>query len=310
MYPPLIVLLGPTAVGKTALSAALCNRYGGHVVNADSRQIYRQMDIGTAKPTPDEITHAPHHLIDIRNPDESLSLSEYQTLAYQTINDLHAKQIQPLLIGGSALYIRSVVEGLRIPEVPPNPELRAELEALGANGGWQALFAKLEDLDPATAQQIDRRNMRRVIRALEIVMMTGQSKVELEGKEQPPYRILQIGLDRPRENLYQRIDQRVDLMIERGLIDETKALLATGYDIRLPAMTSLGYREIIAYINGTLTLDDAIAQIKTETHRFVRHQYTWFRRMANIDWFDMTTNPTEGILTHIEEFLDNPQRTM
>ncbi|MEM7127864.1 MAG: tRNA (adenosine(37)-N6)-dimethylallyltransferase MiaA [Chloroflexota bacterium] len=306
----MIVLLGPTAVGKTALSAALCNRYGGHVVNADSRQIYRQMDIGTAKPTPDEITHAPHHLIDIRNPDESLSLSEYQTLAYQTINDLHAKQIQPLLIGGSALYIRSVVEGLRIPEVPPNPELRAELEALGANGGWQALFAKLEDLDPATAQQIDRRNMRRVIRALEIVMMTGQSKVELEGKEQPPYRILQIGLDRPRENLYQRIDQRVDLMIERGLIDETKALLATGYDIRLPAMTSLGYREIIAYINGTLTLDDAIAQIKTETHRFVRHQYTWFRRMANIDWFDMTTNPTEGILTHIEEFLDNPQRTM
>ena len=306
MLPPLIVLLGPTAVGKTALTALLCDRYSGQIVSADSRQIYRIMDIGTAKPTPAEIAQAPHHLIDIRNPDESLSLAEYQTLAYQTIGSLHQTGAQPILLGGSALYIRGVVEGLKIPEVPPNPELRAELESLGEVGGWQPLYTKLSDLDPLTAQQIDPQNMRRVIRALEIVITTGQSKVALEGKEPPPYRILQIGLDRPRDNLYRRIDQRVDQMVEEGLVEETQALLAAGYDMKLPAMTSLGYREIVAYLNGTLALDEAIAQIKTETHRFVRHQYTWFRRMQQICWYDMTSDPVDDILQRIDRFLNEP----
>lgn len=302
--PPLIVVLGPTAVGKTGLSADLCGRFNGHVVNADSRQIYRYMDVGTAKPTRAEIVNAPHHLIDLRNPDESLSLAEYQKLAYGTINRLHATENTPFLIGGSPLYIRAVVEGLQIPEVPPNPPLREELEALGREGGWRALFAKLEALDPQTAHQIDARNMRRVIRALEIVICTGRSKVELEGKRPPPYRILQIGLDRPRQNLYARIDRRVEMMIERGLIEETKALLAAGYDLELPAMSSLGYREMIDYLQGRLSIEEAQFRIKTETHRYVRHQYTWFRRMTDICWFDMTADPVDEILETVEEFLD------
>ncbi len=303
VLPPLVAILGPTAVGKTGLSTLLCQRFGAEVINADSRQVYRAMSIGTAKPTTRELASAPHHLIDIRNPNESLSLSEFQHLAFETIDELHRRQTLPLLIGGSALYIRSVVEGLKIPEVPPNPELRAELEAVADADGWEPLFHRLQSLDPATAAKIDRRNIRRVIRALEIVITTGQPKVVLEGKEPPPYRILLIGLDRPREELYERIDRRVDQMMADGLIDETQALLDAGYDVKLPAMSSLGYHEIIAYLQGELSLEQAVERIKTETHRFVRHQYTWFRRMENIQWFDMSEEPQEQIAQMIEEFL-------
>lgn len=309
-YPPLVTLLGPTAVGKTQLSTVLCQRYDGEVINADSRQIYRTMDIGTAKPTHAELSLAPHHLVDIRNPDESLSLSEFQQLAFETIDLLHARGRLPLLIGGSALYIRSVVEGLKIPEVPPNPELRAELESIAEGEGWEPLFDKLQALDPATAAKIDRRNVRRVIRALEIVITTGKSKVSLEGKEPPPYRMLLIGLDRPREELYSRIDQRVDAMLAAGLIEETQALLDAGYDIRLPAMSSLGYHEIIAYLQRELSLDEAVMQIKTETHRFVRHQYTWFRRIADIHWFNMNDEPCDEICQLIDAFLEEPVSTI
>lgn len=305
VHLPLVVILGPTGVGKTALSLDLCRACRGEVIGADSRQIYRGMDIGTAKATPAEQAAAPHHLIDIRAPDEVLTLAEYQQLAYATIDAVHARGNTPLLVGGTALYIRAVVEGLRIPAAPPDPALRAELEARLAQEGVAALFAQLQMLDPATAAQIDARNPRRVLRALEIFLLTGQSKVALEGSAPPPYRMSLIGLTRPRAALYARIDQRVDAMLAGGLIEETRRLLAQGYDPRLPAMTSLGYRECIDYLAGRCDLATAAARIKHETHRYVRHQMTWFRKMPGIHWFDLeTTTPAEivaFVMAHLHD---------
>ncbi len=301
--PPLVVLLGPTAVGKTALSLELCARFGGEVVGADSRQIYRGMDIGTAKPTLAEQRQAPHHLIDLCNPDDPFSLADYQQRAYRTIEAIHARGHVPFLVGGTALYIRAVVDGLRLPEVPPNPTLRAELEQYLRGHGRDALFQWLQRVDPATSALIDGKNPRRVLRALEIFLSTGRSKVALEGADPPPYRILQIGLDRPRAELYQRTDARIEIMMAEGLLEETKRLLAAGYYPPLPAITSLGYREMIDYIEGKLTLDQAIERFKTETHRYVRHQYTWFRKMQEIIWFKLASADLEAIYQRVADFL-------
>lgn len=305
--PPVVVLLGPTAVGKTELSLGLCEHFRGEVVGADSRQIYRGMDIGTAKPTPAELARVPHHLIDICEPDDPFSLANYQERAYATIDAIHARGNVPFLVGGSALYIRAVVDGLRIPEAPPNPQVRAELELFLAAEGREALFQRLQALDPATAAVIDGQNPRRVLRALEIFLTTGKAKVELEGAQPPPYRFLLLGLDRPRDQLYARIDRRVDQMIEQGLIAETQRLLAAGYRPPLPAITSLGYREIIAYLENELPLPVAIEKIKTETHRYVRHQSTWFRKMPNIVWFTLSETDAksvdERIYAHVATFL-------
>jgi tRNA dimethylallyltransferase len=298
----LIVLLGPTAVGKTALSLDLCRRFGGEILSADSRQIYRGMDIGTAKATPAEQAQARHHLIDIRNPDQTLTVAEYQALAYGTIDALHAHGRVPFLVGGTALYLRAVTLGLRIPEVPPNPALRAELEGILATDGLEPLVAQLRALDPAGAAVIDLRNPRRVLRALEIVRMTGRSKVELEGAEPPPYAILQIGLTRPRASLHARIDARVDAMMAEGLVEETRRLLAH-YDPALPALSSLGYREMGAMLRGELSMADAVARIKTETHRFVRNQATSFRKMEGVAWFDLDAVGAEAVMARVAAFL-------
>lgn len=301
--PPLVVLAGPTAVGKTELSLRLCEQIGGEVVSADSRQIYRGMDIGTAKATPAEQARVPHHLLDLADPDQVLTLAEYQQLAYATIDAIHARGRVPVLVGGSALYVRAVTAGLRIPEVPPNPELRARLEAQLAAEGLPALVADLQRLDPRTAAQIDQRNGRRVLRALEIVLSTGQSKTDLEGAEPPPYRLVQVALTRERAELHRRIDRRVEQMIEQGLIAETQRLLQAGYAPALPAMTSLGYREIIAFLAGKLTLPQAIERIQIETHRYVRHQMTWLRKLPGLEWFDLAATEPETVAAFVAERL-------
>lgn len=287
--PPLIVLAGPTAAGKTELSLRLCEAAGGEVVSADSRQVYRGMDIGTAKATPAEQARIRHHLLDLRDPDQVLTLAEYQRLAYAAIDDIHRRGGVPLLVGGSALYLRAVTAGLRIPEAEPDPALRARLEAQLAGQGLQSLVLDLHRLDPQSAGQIDLRNPRRVLRALEIVLTTGQSKVALEGADPPPYRMLQFALTRERSVLHQRIDHRVEEMVAGGLVEETQRLLDRGYDPGLPAMTSLGYREMIAYLGGRMTLAQAIERVQIETHRFVRHQMTWFRKLPDLHWVDLDT---------------------
>jgi tRNA dimethylallyltransferase len=281
----LLVIVGPTAVGKTALAIDLAQHLGGEIVSADSRQIYRGMDIGTAKPTCQEQSLAPHHLIDIVAPDEPYTLAQFQADAYAAIDDILARGKLPFLVGGTGLYVRSVVEGLRIPRVPPNVELRAQL----ARQGGRALYERLRELDPDAAARIDPRNVRRTVRALEVCLTTGRRFSELGRASPPPYRITQIGLTMNRPELYARIDARVERMMAQGLVAEVEALVRQGYGWNLPSMSGLGYREMGAYLRGEVPLDEAVMNIKRNTRDFVRRQYAWFRvKDERIQWSDVT----------------------
>jgi tRNA dimethylallyltransferase len=285
---PLVVIVGPTAVGKTRLSLRLAQEFGGEIVSADSRQVYRGMDIGTAKPTLEERHRVPHHLLDVVAPDEVFTLAQYQELAYQAIDDVLARGKLPLLVGGTGQYVRAVVEGWGIPRVPPNEKLRAELYRQAEVEGEAALHARLWEVDAAAAERIDPRNVRRVVRALEVYLETGQPISELQRKKPPPYRILQIGLTLERQELYRRIDERVDGMIEAGLVEEVRGLVEQGYSYDLPSMSGLGYQQIGLYLRDQVSLEEAIQLIKRHTRRFVRHQYNWFRLDGEaIRWFDV-----------------------
>lgn len=288
VHAPLIAIVGPTAVGKTSISLQLARDFDGEIVSADSRQIYRGLDIGTDKVDSAQRQAIPHHLIDVVDPDEVFTLAQYQRAAYAAIDDIHRRGRLPFLVGGSGLYVKAVLEGLGIPEVEPNEDLRQELEAYAATHGLAALYARLRALDPVAAQRIDPRNVRRVVRALEVCLISGRPISELQQATPPPYRILRIGLIRPRPVLYLRIDRRVDKMVARGLVEETRRLLEAGYPPQLPALTGLGYRQIVQYLRGELTLEEAIAAIKQQTRRFVRQQATWFRLDdPRIRWFDL-----------------------
>lgn len=305
MASPLIVIVGPTAVGKTALAIRLCQRYKGEIISADSRQIYRGMDIGTAKPTPVEQAAARHHLINIIEPDQTLGVAEYQSLAYATIEDvLHRGQL-PFLVGGSGQYVHAVVKGWKVPRVPPDYTLRAELEAEARRIGAYALHAWLAALDPQAAARIDYRNVRRVIRALEVCLKTGKPISAQQRAQPPPYRILQIGLTMPREQLYMCVDVRIDRMMAEGLLDEVRRLVAQGYDPGLPAMSGLGYRQLGEYLAGHVSLEEAVRRIKKETRRFVRQQYNWFRLDdPAIQWIDVgSIDAFEATSQLIEHFL-------
>jgi tRNA dimethylallyltransferase len=295
----LFVLVGPTAAGKTALAIELAQRFEGEIVSADSRQIYRGMDIGTAKPTRDEQARAPHHLIDIVAPDESYTLANYQADAYVTIDNILARDKQPFLVGGTGLYVRAVVRGLRIPRVPPNKELRGQL----ASEDSAALYERLRALDPDAAARIDPRNVRRTIRALEVCLTTGARFSALGRVAPPPYRITQIGLTMSRSQLYARIDARVDKMMADGLVDEVKSLVVLGYGWELPSMSGLGYRQIGEYLRGGASLDEAVANIKRATRDFVRRQYAWFRlKDERIRWFEGAN------IGEVEEFIEAVKR--
>jgi tRNA dimethylallyltransferase len=286
---PLLVLIGPTAVGKTALSLQLAKQFNGEIVSADSRLFYLGMNIGTAKPTPAERGEVVHHLIDICRPDATLTLGEYQRLAYHAIEDIQRRGRLPILVGGTGQYVKAVVEGWGIPEVPPQLALR---EAL-ANLGSAEVTRWLRALDPAAAERIDPRNVRRVIRALEVTLSSGRPISELQRKTPPPYTICTIGLTCDRETLYRRVDERVDGMMAAGLLEEVKALREDGYGRDLPSMSGLGYQQLQAHLDGELTLPEAIERIKFETHRFVRQQYTWFRLDdPAVHWFDNCAGET------------------
>ncbi len=281
--PPLLAIVGPTAVGKTALAIAVARRIGGEIVSADSRQIYRHMDIGTAKPSAAERAAAPHHLIDIRDPDEPFSLATYQELAMATIAAITARGRIPLLVGGTGQYLAAVLEGWQIPRVAPQPALRASLEREAAEQGAAALHARLAAVDPLAAAQIAPSNVRRVVRALEVYLVTGQPISAQQTRQPPPYQIRTIWLTRPRAELYARADARVDAMLAAGLVEEVARLRAAGYGWELPSLASLGYIQFRPYFEGTASLADCVARLKFDTHRFIRHQAAWFRRLPNLE---------------------------
>ena len=285
--PPLLLLVGPTAVGKTELAIRLAERLNGEIISADSRLFYRDMDIGTAKPTPAEQARAPHHLIDVANPDETWSLAMFQQRAHEVIAEIHARGRLPLLVGGTGQYVRAVTQGWTPPEVEPDSKLRAELEKMKAERGKEWLYDKLKALDPEAAAVIDLRNVRRTIRALEVILTTGHKFSAQRGQADSPYDLLTVGLKRPREELYARVDARIDAMFVAGLLNEVRALLAKGYSPELPSMSGIGYRECCQVLGGQMSEEQARVQMKRITRAFVRRQANWFKESdPNIHWLE------------------------
>jgi tRNA dimethylallyltransferase len=285
--PPLILIVGPTAVGKTELSIRLAERLNGEIVSADSRLFYRGMDIGTAKPTPEERARVPHHLIDVADPDEVWSLAVFQQNATEIIADIHKRGKLPFLVGGTGQYVRAVAEGWTPPEVKPHPRLRGVLKALAESRDIYWLHEGLRLNDPVAAEKIDPRNLRRTVRALEVIFTTGKPFSRQRGKSDSPYHLLTIGLTRPREELYQRVDERIEGMFATGFVDEVEGLLKKGYSPNLPTMSAIGYRECVQVIEGQISLEQAKVEMRRATRVFVRRQANWFKADdPDIHWFE------------------------
>ncbi|MCY3742449.1 MAG: tRNA (adenosine(37)-N6)-dimethylallyltransferase MiaA [Candidatus Poribacteria bacterium] len=293
MKAGLLCLLGPTAVGKTEIAIQLAQRLNAEIVSVDSRQIYRQMDIGTAKPTPEERQTAPHHLIDCVDVSQPFSVADYQSLADTAIADIQNRGKRVLLVGGAGLYFRAVVDGLF--EGPDaDIALRERLEQEAAQRGVDVLHGRLRACDPASAERIHPNNVVRVIRALEVYELTGTPMSEHQqqwdqGSQRYPF--IAFCLTMPRALLYQRIGQRVDVMLANGLIAEVESLLAAGYARDTLALRSFGYRELIAYLDGECTYLEAVEQLKQNTRRFAKRQLTWFRKDTRLEWVDRNSKP-------------------
>ncbi|MEX2314604.1 MAG: tRNA (adenosine(37)-N6)-dimethylallyltransferase MiaA, partial [Thermomicrobiales bacterium] len=279
---PVLVVLGPTATGKTELAIRCARAFGGEVVSADSRYFYREMNIGTAKPTLAEQAGIPHHLIDILDPDQPYSLGQFLDDVYRVIEDIGNRGGLPVVAGGTPQYLRATLEGWTVPEVAPDDELRARLETEPT----ETLFARLVTVDLESALRIGTTNKRRIIRALEIHEKTGRTVSEQSGKQPPPYRFHVIGLTQPRDLLYARIDERVRRMYAEGWLNEARELYERGITATHPSMSAHGYREALEVVTGQTDVEDAIARTCFIIHRYVRHQQTWFRRFDGVEWFD------------------------
>ena len=300
----LVAIVGPTGIGKSRLALHLAGRFNGEIVGADSRQVYRFLDIGTAKPTPQELSLVPHHMIDVVNPDDDFSLALYQRMADAAIKDIFRRKCLPFLVGGTGLYVRAVLEGWQVPAVSPDAQFRYNIEKRAGEGGADELYEELVKTDPGAARKIDRRNVRRVIRALEVHAGAGRTFSSLGRKKAPAFDSFIIGLTADRAALYRLVDARVDEMIARGFVREVENLLKMGYHLDLPSMSGIGYRQVGQYLSGELALDAAVKKIKTETHRFIRHQYAWFRLAdEKIHWFDVESRSDEDIEQELEGFL-------
>jgi len=304
----LVVLVGPTAVGKTEVSLQLAERLEGEIVSADSRLFYRGMDVGTAKPTPEERRRVLHHLIDVADPDETWSLALFQRAARQAIASIQARGRLPLLVGGTGQYVRAVVDEWEIPAAEPNPSLRKALEDWAGQVGEEGLHTRLAVLDPAAAGWIDYRNQRRTVRALEVILSTGRRFSEQRNRGSPLYRTLILGLTRPRPELYARIDSRIDAMLEAGFAGEVQALLERGYSQDLPTMSAIGYQEMVRYILGKTSLEEAVASMQRRTRQFVRRQANWFKETdPEINWFRVGESTVAELEAVIRGWLESPE---
>lgn len=298
----LLCILGPTAVGKTELALSIADRIGGEIISVDSRQIYRYMDIGTAKPTPEQLNLVPHHMIDCVTPDETFSVADYQKGADRAIEEIHQRGKVPMLVGGSGLYFRAVVDGIfQGPQADTSfrHELRQEAEELGI----QHLYNRLESVDPEAAARIHHNDLIRIIRALEVYEKSGKRISELQKQwkhSEPRYDFAAFGLTRPRSELYKRIEARVDQMMTQGLLDEVRSL--SKYSRDLPSMNCLGYKELFSFLDGQCDLDEAIRLIKRNTRRFAKRQLTWFKKDKRIRWIDLSTchRPEDTIISEFK----------
>jgi tRNA dimethylallyltransferase len=301
---PAVAIVGATATGKSALALTLAEAVSGEIVSVDSRLLYRGMDIGTAKPTPAERSRAPHHLIDVADPDETWSLTRYQQAVYAVVPEIFARGNVPLLVGGTGQYMRAVLDGWKPPTQSFNPAIRARLEAEAQAGRGVELVRRLELVDPASAARIDPRNVRRVIRALEVYETSGAPASAQSGRQPPPFPSIQLGLALPRPDLYQRIDRRIDSMIAAGLVDEVRGLLARGYGRGLPSMSAIGYGEIAAHLAGEIDLAEAVQRMRSATRKFVRHQANWFRETdPAIRWFLPEVGYEGGVVEWVRQLL-------
>ncbi|MBU1083090.1 tRNA (adenosine(37)-N6)-dimethylallyltransferase MiaA [Patescibacteria group bacterium] len=282
--PKVIVIVGPTSSGKTELSLKLAKKFNGVIISADSRQIYKEMDIATAKTTRDQQQGIPHYMIDIIQPNEEFSLMFYQNTVYNLLNKITKSNLRnkqatiPFIVGGTGLYVQAIVEGYKIPHAEPNQQLREKLNNLSL----EKLIIKLKKFDPKTT--VDLKNKRRVIRAIEILSTLGStSKIK---RQAPAFDFLQIGIKLPRETLYQRIEKKVEEMYKHGLVKETKKLLSAGYDFSEPAFSALGYKHIRDYIKNKITLKAALELMKKDTKHFAKRQLTWFKKNKKIHWIE------------------------
>lgn len=302
----LIVICGPTASGKTSLALELSRSFDIEVISADSRQVYRHMDIGTAKATSEEREKLPHHLIDVVDPDEEFSAADFEKLGRQAVEQIRSRSRLPVVVGGTGLYIQALTGGLAgVPSA--DPALRSELNAFAEQHGDEALYRRLQQSDPALATTVHFRNRVRIVRALEVYELSGRPLSDWQREHafaDRPYRTLTIGLCPPRELLYRRIEERTLAMIEEGLVAETRALLGRGYAPDLKAMQTLGYREIIEYLQGGISLEEAIELIQRRTRRYAKRQLTWFRRDENLISFD-SAGEFAKIEALIADFLNN-----
>lgn len=299
---PLVVIVGPTGVGKTELAIVIAKKLKGEIVSADSRLLYRGMDIGTAKPPIQDRKLVPHHLIDIVDPDQRISLPVYKELATQAIASIHQKDKLPIVVGGTGQYIWALLEGWS-PPLTPSDHLREVLTRIGLEKGSSRLYKILLSIDKKAAQKIDANNLRRIVRALEVIITTGK-KFSAQRKKNPPnYHAKIIGLNRTRGSLYRRIDARIESMIETGFIEEVNQLLVQGYSPKLPSMSAIGYKEIALYLDKKLSFEEVIAQMKRGTRRFIRHQNNWFKSDdPRIHWFAAEKKET---IMNIIEFISN-----
>ena len=302
---PLVVIVGPTAVGKTSVAISLARRLDGEIISADSRQLYRMMDIGTAKPTEEEQLAVPHHLVNVADPDESWNLAIYQQAAYRVIDDILQRGKLPFLVGGTGQYIRSIIEGWLIPPQRPDAKLREALRKWAGSIGREGLYERLKLIDPEAASNIDYRNLRRTVRALEVIFNTGKRFSELRDRQECPYTPIILGIERPREALYERVDQRIEQMLAAGLVEEVRSLLDAGYSPELRTMSAIGYDEIIQYLQGEISFEDAVLLIKRNTRTFVRRQANWFKPDdPRITWFEASDEIVDRMETTIRRRID------
>ena len=280
-----IIIYGPTAVGKSAIAVKLAKLINGEIISADSMQIYREMDIGTAKVTKEEADGIKHYLVDVVNPDEVFNVTKYKEMAEAAIEEILAKGKTPVIVGGTGLYVSSLINGIEFAEVGEDVEYREQMTVLAEEKGAEYLHNELRKVDPDAADAIEMNNIRRVVRALEIFKLTGKTKTQLdiESRKEVKYDYRVYGIDTPREELYNRINVRVDKMFEEGLLDEVK-YVNEKYKISSTAIQGLGYKEVIEYIDGKVTYDEMIEKLKMETRRYAKRQLTWFRREEKIKW--------------------------